>query len=1523
MIRLTSPRLAVMAVAMLALPSLLADAPIYQWDGDPATSAIDNTTGAWTGANWYDGTAYQTWNPAAIAQFGAATSSVGAAITLSEAITLAGMKFNPFTSLPSANTSFSFTGTGSLNFADNSVISVASTVTNGSSGFLNFYVALAGKDLTLFKPEGTLLGYMNFHTANPNLTGTLSLRSAEGATGGIYASITASRFTGLTNIDIATGSMIATSGGGDFSIPIIMSGAGGSQWGAVRVGSSSTVFTAGLTLSGDARLHTHINVVNTTIASVIGETAGSSKSFTRTAFAPVNTLSPLATTYTAANTFTGSTIFGRSFNIASTTETSGTEGGLNILDFSATGAPNNDIFYNGTAKGGLQMNGGLGTTTALQITGAASETNSQTFTSLSVLQGSTAIAAYSGTGGTVNLALGEISRTGVSSLAIRGPASGSITGTLGGSGEGFLGPWATYTSADGSSATWAKLAGGAITHFTGDTDYLTGTLLTGDVNSHIRLSSLSTGEVTLGTGTTTVGSLSMTDTASRQVSLGAGQTLRLGVVGGIQIIQGAGSLTLGTPGQSSTLTAGGTDNTSGQVILTNLSSSGTLTVNSAITNNGSGAVALLINGTGRTVLTATNSFTGMVSINSGVLEIRDSLALGTSTSTVTKVINGASLNLAGDLTIGDSLQINGHGISSDGALRHLSGTTTISSVVRVQSSSRISSDSGTLVIHSISATNGGTSLTFSGAGDIIVQGDIATTSGFLLKEGSGTLTLRGVSTATSNTVLPMGGLHLDFSNATATTNLLTSTVPAGTTLTMSNGATLDMTGKTGATNSQNFTTLTLGTAGSYRISTHQNGASSMSLNFTTITRPAGALVRFDIPTAGVISTTSGVDNALLATTTGIPYATVGLSDWAATTAAVSSRRNIVGLSSIGGYTASTASTLSGNADATVTLTTLATDTSISTLRFNLPQATTITQDTAGRTLTTGGILVTPEVGANDTTISTSVLRAGTGNEFVIIQNNTQGVLRLVGKINNNTANAVTSLVKDGPGTVVIVAPSGWVAGENYSGDTRILNGALQLTSGTGSSITYPIAHSASIILGSGKDSGKLILGSGSVPVIQYGGLVTQGTGTANAVVGGSTAYSTFLTYKSGTFDFRSGFLGGVGENENNLNLTISLGTTQLGPANTYKGKTSISRSIVEVTSLANVGLPSSLGTGDFNAAAAIIDFGTATTSATNVDLSATLRYIGNADSVTNRPLNMTNTNAITNTRTVTMNLENTGTGTVKFTTAFTTGGNNLAPRTLRLGGTNTGANEIVSISDATNITVPGVILEKLGTGTWVMTGSSTHSGGTTIFQGSLLTRNDGLVGSATGLGAVTVSAGATLGGTGRIAPAADRSITINGGMLSIGDSTLVSLVAGQLEITTSGTGSLTLTTASTLSLDLFSGAGSGLDQSANPASADLLVINGLMNLGTDSILRVGNPNAMTAFTYGDQWQLFDWSGLTGPLQGTFAETYLPILTPGHNWDLSQLYTGGYIMVVPEPSRGLLLLLSLSITFIGRRRRVLG
>lgn len=1513
--------------------SASAQAPLLTWDSNPATvGTIENLAGTWTNLpsnnNWYNaGTgANQAWNPAAIAQFGSLTSSLGSEITVNEAITVAGMNFLSLTA-PLTGDGFQFKGTGSINLGTGATINVFNDTSNSSGRYVRFNVPLIGSDLTIARAEGTAQAFFDLAVANPNLTGTLTLKSSS-AGGGIFAVLRPSSITGLSRVVVENGSTLYFNlANVIFSTPLTV--AGNST--PIRVDGNGNTFTGEITLSAHARFHTSVNVVTTTITAPITETAGDSKNFTRSATLAPNQVSPITTLYSGASNYTGTTTLGVTSVLMTTSAV--TEGGVNVLNFASATAPDNNIFYNNVTANALNLIGGVSAATVLRMVGAAGETNSQTFSALSLQQGSTGVEVFSDAGGTANLNLGSITRSAFTTLAVKGPASGSITGSYNSSANAFLGPWATYTSSDGLTAGWASLADGQFTTFTGGLVHVTGTPISAipgyAATENLRISSASTGAITAASGTTNIATISMADTGSaRTLDIGIGNTLRLAAVGGLQIINGAKDFTVGALGDTSVLTAGGTaNNVAGELLLTN-SSTSALTINSLIANNGTGIVTLTLNGSGRTILTGANTFSGHVFINSGVLEVQNNAALGiaNASASLTKIMTGAALHVSGGVTIAEGIQMNGHGIAMDGAIRS-SGNNTITGVVRAQSSSRIASDSGLLTLNGgIVAQNTTTALYFSGAGNTEVTGAISGTTPILFKEGTGTLTLSGTSSATGTTTLSNGGLHLNFNGASApVTNVLYS---AGVTvggLTMSNGSAFSVTGKAGATNSQAFTILNFSTAGKYRLSANANGATAINVNFTTITRASGALVQFDSTTAAGFTTTSGTSNALLTGAGGVAYATLGLDDWAAT-ATTNASKNIVGLSTLGGYTSSS---LSGNADVTAS-TSISADTAVTSLRFNTNTGGLLTLgDSTGGTkyLTTGGILVTPNVGANDILISAGALRAPSGaSEFIIFQNNTQGALRISSRITNSAAATpgATTLIKAGLGTVIlesgVIYNAGTFGGAYFNSGTRVLEGNLQFTSTltNGNTLLYPIYSAGDLTLGSGATSAKIIVGSGTAPINLWGGLAINGSGTANAIVGGSSVLSGYTHHKDGVVrDFRKGIIGGTGLNENNLTLTLNSGTLQLGPANTYVGKTTIGKQILEVEKLANTGTASSLGTGSYDASSAIIDMAGGGSSG-GVTVTATLRYIGSTNSETNRVINLANSTVATTQATAI--IENTGTGTVKFTSPFTAAGSSAAQRTFILGGSNGGDNEIVSLGNATSApSAPGVKLEKTGIGTWILTGASTYSGGTTVTAGTLLVKNSSMVGSATGTGSVSVAANAILGGHGRIAPAENNSITLQGGTLSVGIPSSAS--SGLLQISTSGTGTLSLDQNTVIALDLFHGV--GLNNTLDTTAADVLAVSGTLTLGPGTILKVSNPNDLTGFTESDQWKLFDWSNLSGPIIGTFAAVDLPDLGPDLQWDLSQLYTSGILatttMLIPEPSRALFLVFTLGVMLVRRRR----
>ena len=145
-----------------------------------------------------------------------------------------------------------------------------------------------------------------------------------------------------------------------------------------------------------------------------------------------------------------------------------------------------------------------------------------------------------------------------------------------------------------------------------------------------------------------------------------------------------------------------------------------------------------------------------------------------------------------------------------------------------------------------------------------------------------------------------------------------------------------------------------------------------------------------------------------------------------------------------------------------------------------------------------------------------------------------------------TITSANGLTKTGVGTLTL-------SGVNaITGSLAVQNGSVLLVGGDDR------LPGTSVILGSGVESGRLVLGGASEVRQEIAGLSTNGTGTANAVVGGAANLSTLvMNVASGTSTF-TGTLGGVGLNENNLTLIKSgAGTFVLGAGSTFAGVTEI------------------------------------------------------------------------------------------------------------------------------------------------------------------------------------------------------------------------------------------------------------------------------------------------------------------------------------------------------------------------------
>jgi autotransporter-associated beta strand protein len=259
-------------------------------------------------------------------------------------------------------------------------------------------------------------------------------------------------------------------------------------------------------------------------------------------------------------------------------------------------------------------------------------------------------------------------------------------------------------------------------------------------------------------------------------------------------------------------------------------------------------------------------------------------------------------------------------------------------------------------------------------------------------------------------------------------------------------------------------------------------------------------------------------------------------------------------------------------------------------------------------------------------------------------------------------------------------------------------------------------------------------------------------------------------------------------------------------------------------------------------------------------------------------------------------------------------------------------------------------LVKAGAGSLELKAANSYSGGTTVSAGTLLANNS--TGSATGSGNVSVNgSGAVLGGTGSIS--GSTSVTL--GQIMPGTGMLIGKLTFGNDVTLDGASAGTR-----LTLRLGAAGASDLNDAANiqshlndetyltwilgQASSYELLTSGnhdrlsaaaSLNLSSGGQIVVDNTSGYTP-QFGDVFNLLDWTTFNqstfnlgvnannqraGGLQG---DLNLPSLAAGLSYDLSLFNaTGasGIVIVVPEPSRMVLLVLGF-LTMIQRRRRAL-
>lgn len=237
-------------------------------------------------------------------------------------------------------------------------------------------------------------------------------------------------------------------------------------------------------------------------------------------------------------------------------------------------------------------------------------------------------------------------------------------------------------------------------------------------------------------------------------------------------------------------------------------------------------------GTGTLTLSGANSYDGTTTISTGVLNIQNATALGTTTSGTT-VASGAALEIQNNIAVGaETLSLAGTGVGSNGALRNISGTNSYAGNITLTAATEIQSDAGSLTLSG--GVSGATfGLTFDGAGDTAVSGVIGTTSGTLTKNGTGTLTLSGANTYTGVTTIQAGVLSVNtLANSGIASSLGAPTTVARRTIGIGAGATSATLLYTGAGSTTSRIINLAGTTGGATLDASGTGALTFTSNFT-------------------------------------------------------------------------------------------------------------------------------------------------------------------------------------------------------------------------------------------------------------------------------------------------------------------------------------------------------------------------------------------------------------------------------------------------------------------------------------------------------------------------------------------------------------------------------------------------------------------------------------------------------------------------------------------------------------------
>ncbi len=356
--------------------------------------------------------------------------------------------------------------------------------------------------------------------------------------------------------------------------------------------------------------------------------------------------------------------------------------------------------------------------------------------------------------------------------------------------------------------------------------------------------------------------------------------------------------------------------------------------------------------------------------------------------------------------------------------------------------------------------------------------------------------------------------------------------------------------------------------------------------------------------------------------------------------------------------------------------------------------------TGNITVADGAILGVTDTG---TQITPGTLTLGSSGGAILEFNN----------VNNTTTAPLAASTLSSAGTVTINVNSGplvpgqsypllsWSSGSAPAVSLGILNGFIGNLSTNGTKIQLNVTATAYKWTGVNNNSWDL-----STPNnwLQNGGAVTFANGgpaffddsssRTNVTIGALVQPTIFTVNSTNPYSITSSGGNNIGGSAS-LIKSSSGSLTLSGGANTYTGKTTISGGTLSVGVFANGGSAS--------------DIGAASSAATNLVLNGgTLQYTGTGASIDRLFTLGTSGGTIEN--------ANAGPGALVFSTTGPLNYNGNGPRGLTLTGTNADNNMLAAnLSDNGGPTT----LTKNGEGLWILTGTNTYSGATTIAGGVL------------------------------------------------------------------------------------------------------------------------------------------------------------------------------------------------------------